>query len=139
MSTGPEPSPARRRGASATWVSRHLAEAGHQRSLWDGLEWTPGFRATQVGRDAVVYCEGPRGPVLPEAEAARLAEYALALRNLGYAVETVPREEIGRPRPVRNKLIVTRAPRPRPRPGAVPAPPDPAPTSRPTASPTTEE
>jgi hypothetical protein len=93
----------------ANRISRQLGDAGHQRSKWDGAEWTPGYRVESSGDAVVVYCDGWLGPIEPEAQSGRLAEYALALGNLGYVVETVVRPELVDSGVVRHKLIVTRA------------------------------
>lgn len=92
----------------ASYISKQLSEAGHQRSTCsDDGTWMPGFRAEQLGDQVVVFCEGPIGRGNMAAEASRLAEYALALSNLGHLVETVPRPEINQG-PARRKLIVSR-------------------------------
>jgi hypothetical protein len=99
----------RSRKLFASFVSRQLRDAGHERAaVDDDGAWTPGFRVEQLGDDVAVCWEGPIGRGNPAAEASRLAEYALALSNLGYAVETVPRPELGVSRPARSKLIVSR-------------------------------
>lgn len=92
-------------------VSRQLADAGHQRATWsdkDHTDWSPGYRVTQHGDEVVV--EGPRGRDDADTAARQLAAYALTLANLGYAVETVPREQVDGAGG-RSKLVVGRVAR----------------------------
>lgn len=101
---------ARPAGIRASHVSRQLADACHERAKWadnDHSEWSPGYRVEQCGEDVIVSCEGPRGRVDVAAEERQLADYALALTNLGYSVETVPREEMDGDGG-RSKLVVSR-------------------------------
>lgn len=81
----------------ATDVSRQLGDAGHQHSEWDGVNWDPGYRSQQAGpRTVHTFHDGP-------GEEHYLGLYALALKNLGYAVRTEQQDRGGR-----RRLVVTK-------------------------------
>lgn len=81
----------------ASDVSRQLGDAGHQHSEWTEDGWDPGYRSAQAGpRRVHTFHDGP-------GEADRLQLYTLALRNLGYVVQTEQQERGGR-----HRLVVTK-------------------------------
>lgn len=72
-------------------VSRQLADAGHTRAEWDGDDWDPGYQCKEHGPRIVhVLHDGP-------GKQHHLDLYALALRNLGYTVQTGQQPDNGPP------------------------------------------
>lgn len=82
-------------------ISRHLGDAGHQHSEWNGTQWEPGYRSKQAGPDTVhTFHDGP-------GEEHHLRLYTLALRNLCYRVTTEQQDGGGR-----RRLVVTKEQQP---------------------------